>query len=340
MEHNTSANVRQNLIFLRRHLKISQGEFIRRFLTDKDGKKIISVTTLSGLENGIVSNPERVLPLLLEKIPVDEAFFYQEPDEFANRVDPLLEHLPAREESGIKEITTLIQKKSAVESIVQVISDYIIDGMMSGKLKAGGKLPSDREFAEKLGVSRGILREALKVLDVMGLVNILHGQGTFIANNGANFLMIPLSWSFLVGGENLDDLLLIRDILERASAKQAAIQRANGKDFSLLQENFEMLTQLVESGNLPIFMDKEISFHIVIANLCGSATIGSLLDTIRRITQNISATGLTSVDQMIASHREHAAIYTAIMAGDPDWAEAAMVTHLKNTKERIRLPNR
>ena len=78
-----------------------------------------------------------------------------------------------------------------IRQLGRILSDYISNAIIEGDYKLGDKLPSDRDLAAKFGVGRTALREALKVLSVLGLIDIRPGQGTFICRNTSNFFLMP-----------------------------------------------------------------------------------------------------------------------------------------------------
>ena len=129
---------------------------------------------------------------------------------------------------------------------------------------------------------------------------------------------------------------MVRNMLECASAREAAGRRAAGEDFGLLQQAYEKTCAAAEAQDLTAFIDNDVLFHLAIAKLCGNPIIESLLNTIRRITRYISSTGLMTAQQMEDSHREHREVYTAVMEGDQAGAEAAMAKHIHNATSRYK----
>jgi len=333
-------NARQNLIFLRRRLKISQSELISRYLTDAFGRKMFSISKLSAVENGSAGNVQQIIEVLAGRLSMDPETFFMEPDEFAKNLDLFLENILPHENKTLVDISKLVKKTSRVEKIVQVLSDYIMDAILVGELKPGDKLPSDRALSEMLHIGRSSLREAMKVLDVMGLVNILHGQGTFVSPDSSDFLLAPLSWTFLVGNKNIEDILVVRNMLERTSARLAAENRAEGKDFTALTKAFIKLKDAVDEKDFQAFIDNDLGFHLAMSELCGNSVIGDLLKTIRRITRFVSATGMINLRQMDESYQEHEQIYMAIMQGNPEKADEVMQEHLKKAQSRYQIPHK
>jgi len=102
------------------------------------------------------------------------------------------------------------QKTSIVEDVIQELSNYILEGIMRGSIKKGDRIPSERELSEKLGVGRSTLREAIKVLIMLGLLEVRNGQGTFITEGTSDFYAAPLAWGIIMGDKSIAELVEAR----------------------------------------------------------------------------------------------------------------------------------
>ncbi|KJZ88583.1 transcriptional regulator, putative pyruvate dehydrogenase complex repressor [Clostridium sp. IBUN22A] len=96
--------------------------------------------------------------------------------------------------------------------VYEAIIEQIKDSVKNGELKSGDKLPSERELAEKLQVSRTSVREALKALSMLGLIDSKHGDGNFIKSNVEDCLLEPLSVVFLLIGNRNEEIFQLRRI--------------------------------------------------------------------------------------------------------------------------------
>ena len=106
--------------------------------------------------------------------------------------------------------------------VYEAIIEQIKDSVKNGELKSGDKLPSERELAEKLQVSRTSVREALKALSMLGLIDSKHGDGNFIKSNVEDCLLEPLSVVFLLIGNRNEEIFQLRRIIEPEAAAIAA----------------------------------------------------------------------------------------------------------------------
>ena len=108
------------------------------------------------------------------------------------------------------------------EKVYKIIMKQIKDIVKSGELKRGDKLPSERELALRLNVSRTSVREAIKALETLGLVESKHGGGNYIKNDFEDILLEPLSIAFMLLGSNNSEILELRKVIEPEVASMAA----------------------------------------------------------------------------------------------------------------------
>ena len=106
--------------------------------------------------------------------------------------------------------------------IYELVMEQIKDLVKKGQLMSGDKLPSERELCEKLEVSRSSVREALKALQMLGLIESKHGEGNFIKENFEDSLLEPLSIVFLLLGSKNEEVLELRRVIEPEIAALAA----------------------------------------------------------------------------------------------------------------------
>ena len=328
--------IKENILSLRRRLKLSQGEFIKRFFSDENGEPVINVSKLSNFEKHGIGDPQQFSRLIASAMSIDIEVFSMEPDLFAKNIDLLIESQLHKNRNNFKSIGELMNRENNVKTLVRVISDYLSDGILSGEMRPGDKLPSDRNLSALFGVGRTSVREALKVLSVLGLIDILPGQGTFIAANSSNFFITPLSWNFLMGERNVNHIIDVRNVLEIESAKLAT-QHASKSDLDELSYIFKRSSEAYLDGNLQDFLDLDLDFHLAIAQCSQNPIIQSLLLTSRKLIRYISKSGMVNFMQLKDIFEEHNLIYNAILSRDPIEASKKMASHLEKSKERYQL---
>ncbi|MDR1596930.1 MAG: FadR family transcriptional regulator [Treponema sp.] len=329
-------HIPENLLTLRRRLKLSQKEFIKQYLSGEDGTPLISVPTLSNIENGSTAGVADLADRVAQKTRVDRAVFFEDPDNFAKNIelffgDVLGTNSPAIRGGG--------KKQGGTEALVEAISDYLMDAIMRGELRPGSKLPPDRKLGSLFGAGRSAVREALKVLGTLGIITIMPGHGTFIASESAGFLHLPLSWTFLIGENRMGHLIDVRNALEMESARLAA-EKADAPSLAKLKEIYASMMRAFQEANFKNFLDLDIDFHLAIAACSQNPIIIDLLATSRNILSYISKSGMLTMDHLRNIYAEHSEIYAAITAGDPGKAKKAMEIHLARARRRYHLTTR
>jgi GntR family transcriptional regulator, transcriptional repressor for pyruvate dehydrogenase complex len=226
---------------------------------------------------------------------------------------------------------TPIQSARLYEQIVQQIEQRVL----SGELKVGDQLPSERELAEQFGVSRTAVREAIKALHEKGLVHILVGRGTFIAN-GTNDV-VRNSINLLVkydSDRGLINLVEVREILEPEIAAQAAV-RITDEYITVLEEAMSKMEAALD--NVEEFVEADLDFHLALAEATQNPIIPALLDPIIDIMreQRILITHIKGVAQH--GQYNHKIILEAIKNRDPDAARYAMRHHMDQIRMDFKL---
>ena len=218
-----------------------------------------------------------------------------------------------------------IKTKKIYEEIVEQIRELIT----AKKLNPGDKLLSERELAELLKVSRASVREAFSALEIMGLLEIKPGEGTFIRQTSVDSIIQPLALVLMMEHDSIFELLEMRMILEVESAALAAVRKTPDE----LQEMEEALAQMekhVDEKNLGAKAD--IKFHYAVANATHNRLLLRLMNTISdSIEHSVQVNRQKLYESPETPKRlvqEHQAIYQAIKSGDEKQAREAMYKHL------------
>ena len=210
---------------------------------------------------------------------------------------------------------------------------YIQKQIVSGKLKAGDKLPSERQLCEILHVSRGYVRKALSRLDHYGLIETLPQRGTIVAKLGSKAIsgLIASIGSFDESFAPMD-LLEIREILEEYAAKKAA-RFATQED---LQEILKWHMEFKAKADVgQRALDEDHLLHIAIAKASKNLVCLSLISY---ITPQIIALNVgfaeSDPDRFVRTFEEHDRLVKCILAKDEQGAEAAMMDHMREARRR------
>lgn len=319
---------KENLRQLRRYLNMTQREFICRFLSDGEGTPSMSPATYSNLESKGGRRLDEVILSAAAALNMDSMLFSMKPEEFVRKMDIVLAGTEAAER-----MSRNAAKKGRIDELLFRLTMYFAEKLMDKELKKGDQIESDRVLAKKMNVGRSSIREALKVLDVLGMIDIRPGQGTYISSAEADFFIIPLSWSLFLNGSQVEDILTVRNLLEVKAAELAA-GSAKSAGIRKLEEISELIRRAYEDQNQKEFLEYDIEFHTCIAECSGSRVILSMIQTISNLMRHISGTGMADEAQLKAIYEEHRNVYRFILAHDSSGAAKAMGEHLEQSVTR------
>ena len=203
--------------------------------------------------------------------------------------------------------------------------------LMEGALISGTRLPAERELAEKFQVSRSSLRQALKVLEIIGVISQRVGDGTYVNNGSSHLLHEPLEFLILLGGISFDELIEARIILEPELAARAATN-SSAKERAALRHEMQAMRE--NAHNHDMLSRHDLEFHRIIFNAAGSRVCGMLLSVVHQTFHKLIelTSQMVSVNHTLAFHQR---IYTAIAQGDHDGARKRMREHLLDVRELL-----
>ena len=165
------------------------------------------------------------------------------------------------------------------ESVVQKVINCLTDGMVSGELKPGDKLPTEPELAATLGVARTSVREATKILTYLGVLESRRSEGTFVANGFQESMIDPMVYGIILNkGEDFDSLMELRELTE-VGILRLAIKKRSEEGLETIREKLDAFSDAVEQGNLTAAFQADNDFHDAVSSLCQN----DLVDKINRV---------------------------------------------------------
>jgi GntR family transcriptional repressor for pyruvate dehydrogenase complex len=205
--------------------------------------------------------------------------------------------------------------------------------IVNNELHIGDALPSERELAAHLQVSRNILREAISMLAQKGLLEVRPGSGTFVASPTADFLRDSLELFLRFSGTALLDLVEARRSIEVEIAELAAT-RATEEDRDRIAQR---LAELEATVDLPeAYVDADIRFHAELAHAAKNVILELLLESIRGATrENIRVVLLNHPPAVVEAMGYHRRIAQAIQSHSPESARTAMREHLESVRSQL-----
>src|SRR5690606_23626062 len=202
---------------------------------------------------------------------------------------------------------------------------------MRGKdWRAAGRLPGQRELAAELGVSRASLREAIAMLESLGLLRSEPGRGVFIDRPGAarGSLGARGPWRF---GQRygLRDVYMVRNELEELAVAMAA-GAITPAGLARLRLTIERMSAAAAADDLLLVSEADHAFHIAIVDIAGSPMLHDLAESIAEVVEHSRRLPLADPQRVREPILEHAAIVAALATGSPKAARRAMRTHICN----------
>ncbi|XUY26452.1 FadR/GntR family transcriptional regulator [Agrobacterium sp. rho-8.1] len=213
-----------------------------------------------------------------------------------------------------------ITRKSAAESVFEDLRLAIV----SGRLSVGTRLPAETHLAGKYGVSRPIVREALRSLQTLGMTQTRTGSGTFVLTDRP-------SPGLSYGGYSARDLLEARPYIEVPAAGWAAVRRT-GEQLSRI---LSLCDAMDAQEDPPKWVKLDSEFHSAIAEASGNSVFAKIVSDARGSLSQQSELLNIMAPRRIASNVEHRLIAEAIAAGSDETARSAMDAHLSEVKQIV-----
>ena len=222
----------------------------------------------------------------------------------------------------------VIKRVKLHEKVMYRIKELIAEG----KFKEGSKLPSAESLASTFGVSRTVIREALRLLESMGIVDIIPGKGTFVKSNLDNNCLDSISVVLQSSQGLILDLLEFREIIEPGIAAIAAVRRTAG-DLKSLENHLNDMKREIEEKKLGI--NPSLKFHLTLAKATENPIVIRIMLLLGIMLRESREVSLSMPERRERALQEHSKILNAIKAKDPKGAEESMKEHLKNLRKTL-----
>jgi len=225
-----------------------------------------------------------------------------------------------------------VEKLVLIDQIIEIIGRLIAEGA----LKPGDTLPSERDLSEMLKVSRTSVRQALKALDVLGVLEISPGSRTFLNKSISKLLINPLKFMTLLHDVTTSELFGTRKIIEVALAKLAALN-ANKADINKMKNTLKIAEDNLNNPRNYVLVEME--FHDDIFKAAGNRVLSAIMASINNLLLESREKSANLFANLKDSLNQHTKIFEAIKEKDPDKAGNAMLDHLTKV-EHLFLDNK
>lgn len=211
------------------------------------------------------------------------------------------------------------------------VARAVLGYILSGQVGPGEKLPSERQLSESLGVGRSVVREGIKSLGLVGLVEFRHGGGTFLRSDESALVPRVIEWGLLLGERRVTDLVEARKHLEMLMAELAADRRTD-EQLAAVQSAMDGMDTARTTEE---FVDADIHFHLAIAAASNNGVLANIHSSITSLLRVWIHRNMEAAESFEPSRGEHLPILDAIRAQNPAAAAAAAWAHMAAAGARL-----
>lgn len=217
-------------------------------------------------------------------------------------------------------------------SLDALIRDYVVRHIVDRGLRAGDPLPSEAQLAEALGVGRSSIREAVKKLQSLGIVEIRHGTGLFVRERNFDPLREIVGFVIRFSPSALEELGEVRFLLERAAIEEI-VPRIAAVDIQRLEDILTSWSRAVRDGKSWDSHDNE--FHRALYSPLGNNMLTMLLEEFWAAFEQLDDPVLHEARPAGEVYEDHRSILNAVLSGDPATARLQLMKHFEHLKDCI-----
>lgn len=220
-------------------------------------------------------------------------------------------------------------------SLSDAVTDRIISQIQDGRYRAGDRLPTERELAEQLGVGRTSVREGLRFLEKLGVLEIRQGMGTVVRSLSLGEVfehLVPVQTIIELPDRDVRDIMHVRRVLEAESAQLAA-QHATDRQLGRLEELLHGMAASLEKPR--DYLEMDLEFHVVVAEAASNPVLAQLVNLIRDIYTRYFEIVLRDPEMNKTSLGFHRQLYTALRDHDADAARQHILAHLSQAERDV-----
>jgi len=226
------------------------------------------------------------------------------------------------------------------QTVVAQVMDEIRNLIGSGAYAPGDKIPTEKELAERFGIGRSSIREAIKIFNYLGVLESKAALGTFVQER-SNISSEALTWSLLLGNDDLEEIIDLRGAIELWCLVKLVDKFRNGDETA--RETIEILSSIVEDmgrlsaeGQREPLIEDDFRFHLAIIESSRNPLFLSIYDTLKSFLFDEIRKSQDDYGDPTLIHAEHQNLLEDIRSGEPYQILVDYVDHIRNIKERVR----
>ena len=215
-----------------------------------------------------------------------------------------------KESTEVSQVPTYMQNLRK-ESVVQSVINRLTDAIKNGELKPGDKVPPEIELAEAMGVARSSLREAIKILSYLGVLESKRSEGTFVCSGFSESMIDPMVYGIILNQDSCENLMELREMTE-AGMMRLAIDHHNEQELRDLESLLEEMERVVAESEDPVdaFFEADERFHDKIAEMGKNPMADKINRVVRSLTYNVRFKTVSILlnqgraSELIGTHRQ------------------------------------
>ncbi len=227
----------------------------------------------------------------------------------------------------------------ANKSVVDRIIDSVTDAISSGALRPGDQMPTEMELVESLGVSRNSVREAVKILEAIGVVEIRRAEGTFVSSGFKNRMLDPLVYGLILENGSAQEVIELRRIFE-AGVMQLAVEKATPADIQATEAALAKLRKAARhtAADAQALYEADLEFHKVLEEAAHNSLTVKIGQIINRLTTPTRQRAVSNflqrgeVELFISLHQQ---LYDVLACRDVENMRSAIEDHYRYWKEQF-----
>ncbi|MCX4531366.1 FCD domain-containing protein [Streptomyces sp. NBC_00841] len=219
----------------------------------------------------------------------------------------------------------------------EIAAERILEYIVKERLSPGTRLPTEKDLADAVQMSRTVVREAVKILSAVGRLSVQKGRGIYVADPEGAQWRESFSQFLPADLRQVDEMFEFRRYVETATARLAA-QRAAPTQVNAIREAAVRSMEAALDSDIEAFTRADEGFHGAIGAAASNMFFGATVDSVRYLQRQVSAIGLAGVagGSLVVAAEQHQAIAAAIAFGDDEQAESLMAGHIDMTVSQFR----
>lgn len=221
------------------------------------------------------------------------------------------------------------------DSVVDRAVKQIMESIVSGKLKMGDKLPSEHELVETMSISRNSLREAIKILSAMGIVDVRRGDGTYVCKTCKPTVLDSMIYGMLMEVSGDQEIIELRQLLDE-NILTLALKKCSVEEIDELQGMIGEMEELFEQGKIEEAAKKDYDFHMKLSQCARNPLLEHIVAGVYGLFQNSIANNIRTEALFAMAVEHHQEIVDCLRSRDEKRIKDVVTNSLSSWKKDIR----